>query len=148
MTDIATFSKPEEAHLLRMRLEAGGVAARIQDENMVQINWLYSDAIGGVRVQVSENDLPRALEILCDGGVEAVPEMMPGCPRCGSTNTAPDQIPRRLSFLSILVMGFPVLFGRRRLRCGNCNHAWNGKLKKAGRISPHLPSPPSLGAPQ
>jgi len=72
MTDIATFSKPEEAHLLRMRLEAGGVAARIQDENMVQINWLYSDAIGGARVQVSENDLPRALEILCDAGLPAV----------------------------------------------------------------------------
>ena len=30
-----TFSKPEEAHLLRMRLEAGGVRAFIQDENLV-----------------------------------------------------------------------------------------------------------------
>jgi hypothetical protein len=132
MIDIATFSKPEEAHLLRMRLEAGGVAARIQDENMVQVNWLYSDAIGGVRVQVSEDDLPRALDILRDGGVEIVPDMRPACTRCGSANTAPDQLPRRLSFLSILLVGFPVLFGRRRLRCGSCNHVWNGKLKNAG----------------
>jgi hypothetical protein len=132
MIDIATFSKPEEAHLLRMRLEAGGVAARIQDENMVQINWLNSNAIGGVRVQVPEDDLSLALEILRDEGVAFEPETMPACPQCGSTDTSADELPRRLAFLSILLMGFPLLFGKRRLQCGNSNHVWNGKLKKAG----------------
>ena len=37
MLTVATFSKPEEAHMLRLRLEAGGVPAFIQDENMVQM---------------------------------------------------------------------------------------------------------------
>ena len=44
MTTIATFNKPEEAHLLRMRLEAGGIAAFLQDENLVQIDWLLANA--------------------------------------------------------------------------------------------------------
>jgi hypothetical protein len=38
MITVATFSKPEEAHLLRMRLEAGGVTAFVQDEYMVQMD--------------------------------------------------------------------------------------------------------------
>ncbi len=63
MITIARFSKPEEAHLLRLRLEAGGVSAYIQDENMVQMDWLYSNAIGGVRVQISEDDIEDAHEI-------------------------------------------------------------------------------------
>lgn len=64
MITIASFSKPEEAHLLRLRLEAGGVAAYVQDENVIQTYWLYSNAIGGVRVQISEDDLEAAREIL------------------------------------------------------------------------------------
>ena len=64
MTTIATFNKPEEAHLLRMRLEAGGIAAFIQDENIVQIDWLLANAIGGVRVQVADEDVAAAHELL------------------------------------------------------------------------------------
>src|SRR4051812_30815466 len=54
MTTIAQFSKAEDAHLLRLRLEAGGVAAYIQDENTSQADWLLSDAIGGVKVEVDD----------------------------------------------------------------------------------------------
>lgn len=64
MITVATFSKPGDAHLLRLRLGAGGVDAYVQDENMVQMNWLYSNAIGGVRVQIDETDLEAAREIV------------------------------------------------------------------------------------
>jgi len=96
------------------------------------ITWLNSNAIGGVRVQVPEDDLPLALEILRDEGVAFELETMPACPQCGSSAMAPYELPRRLAFLSILLVGFPLLFGKRRLRCGNCNPVWNGKLQKAG----------------
>lgn len=64
MTTIATFNKPEEAHLLRMRLESAGIPAYIQDENTVQIDWLLANAIGGVRVQIAEEDVEAAREYL------------------------------------------------------------------------------------
>jgi len=32
MLTVATFSKPEEAHMLRLRLEAGGVPAGVRPE--------------------------------------------------------------------------------------------------------------------
>lgn len=124
MRTIATFSKPEEAHLLRLRLEAGGVAAFLQDENLVQMNWLYSNVIGGVRVQIAEEDVDRAREILAEPPVDPTPLEMPPCPKCHSTATAPDELPRRLSFLTLLLAGFPFLYSTTRWRCSACNHAW------------------------
>ncbi len=72
METIATFLKPEDAHLLRMRLEAVGIPAFVQDENLIQIDWLLSNAVGGVRVQVSDEDVTEALALLsADHGVNS-----------------------------------------------------------------------------
>ncbi len=68
MVTIARFSKPEDAHLLRLRLGAAGIDAYVLDENLIQIDWLFSNAIGGVRVQVAERDLELAGEVLADPG--------------------------------------------------------------------------------
>jgi predicted nucleic acid-binding protein len=48
MATVSTFSKPEEAHLLRSRLEAAGIPAFVRDELTIQMNWLYSMAAGPV----------------------------------------------------------------------------------------------------
>lgn len=133
MVTIATFSKPEEAHMLRLRLEAGGVPAYIQDENMVQTDWLLSNAIGGVRVQVGDDDVEEAKAILQDPGCERESTGMPPCPKCRSTNTAPDTLPRRLSFLSLLVAGFPFLFSRTRWRCAECSSVWDERNRESTR---------------
>ena len=62
MTTIATFNKPEDAHLLRLRLEAGGIAAFLQDENATQVQWSF--LTGGVRVQVADEDMAAVRELL------------------------------------------------------------------------------------
>ncbi len=66
MKTIATFTDPMGAHLLIARLEGSGVRAYIRDENMVAVDWLYANAIGGVKVDVADEDLERALELLAD----------------------------------------------------------------------------------
>ena len=63
MVTVATFTKPEEAHLLRMRLEAGGIPAYLRDENTIQWEWA-SNAFGGVRVDVAAEDAEAAKTIL------------------------------------------------------------------------------------
>ena len=60
MTTIATFNKPEEAHLFRLRLEAGGIEAFLVDENVTQMEWSFFT--GGVRVQVADEDLEAVRE--------------------------------------------------------------------------------------
>ena len=136
MITVATFSKPEDAHLLRLRLEAGGVPAYVQDENMVLLNWFYSNAIGGVRVQIGEEDIEEAKEILAEAPVVADDPTMPRCPKCGSSRLMPDEYPRRIAFLSMLLAGFPFLFYKRRWICKDCRNKWNEANTNADHGSP------------
>jgi hypothetical protein len=64
MRTLASFSQPVEAHLLRLRLENEGITAYLRDEHLVTFDWLYSNAVGGVKVDVADEDYERALEVL------------------------------------------------------------------------------------
>jgi hypothetical protein len=124
MITVATFSRPEQAHLLRMRLEAAGIRAFVQDENMVQMNWFYSNAIGGVRVQVAEEDLALAEEILRDEGIACEKPPPVFCPFCASLQVERDQIRKKFTYLLLLfyvVLPFP----RHRFKCRECGKSWD-----------------------
>lgn len=64
MKTLAAFNKPIDARLLIARLEGSGIAAYPRDENMVTLDWLASNAIGGVKVDVADEDYDRAMEIM------------------------------------------------------------------------------------
>jgi hypothetical protein len=64
MKTIATFWKPEEAHLLKLRLSQQGIEAYIQDENITQLHPWRVIVIGGVRVQVADPDVEAAKTVL------------------------------------------------------------------------------------
>ena len=129
MITIGSFSKAEDAHLMRMRLEAGGVQAFIQDENMAQMAWTYSNAIGGVRVQIAEEDVEDAKEILREKYISDAEPNMAECPKCGSRDSAPDELPRRIAYLTLLIFGFPFLFSKSRWKCNTCKHTWDERKK-------------------
>jgi hypothetical protein len=57
-----------ELAVLRQELEHAGIESFLKDELTVQVNPFLSNAIGGVKLQVRERDLPRTLEILKEGG--------------------------------------------------------------------------------
>jgi hypothetical protein len=80
MKTVATYWKPEEAHLLRLRLCAAGIPAFLQDEHSAQIHPLRAAALGGVRVQVPEADFNAAVKLVSEITAEAVQEQMPGDP--------------------------------------------------------------------
>jgi hypothetical protein len=53
-----------DAYLLRARLEGSGITAYVRDENLITLDWLYSNAVGGVKVDVMGEDYESALELL------------------------------------------------------------------------------------
>jgi hypothetical protein len=53
-----------EAQLARGLLESSGIECFLADDNLVGINWLLSNAVGNVKLQVREADAEAALEIL------------------------------------------------------------------------------------
>ena len=63
MKVVAAFSKVEEAYVLRSHLEGSGIAAYVNDEHIVQQDWFLSNAVGGVKVEVAEEDYADAREI-------------------------------------------------------------------------------------
>ena len=64
MVTISRYTLPEEAHVVRCFLEGHGVEAWVFDEYAVQWYWLISNAVGGVRLVVREEDRDTALELL------------------------------------------------------------------------------------
>lgn len=111
--------------MFRTRLEAAGIPAYVQDEHFIQMDWLYSKAIGGVRVQIADDDFDEEREFLAADSPQPAPDAENVvCPACGSQHTAPDELPRRIAFLSLLVIQFPLLFTRRRWRCASCHYVF------------------------
>ncbi len=64
MITIATFDTLPDAYIALGRLQAEGIDCRLADEHLVQMDWLYSIAVGGIKLQVREQDAERALQIL------------------------------------------------------------------------------------
>ena len=60
MITIATFPTPEDAHLFRAFLESRGIAGFLLNENITQLFWIYSNAVGGVRIEVADDDEEEA----------------------------------------------------------------------------------------
>lgn len=64
LVTIARFSLPLEAHIAKSKLEANAIPAYVANEHTINMNWLYSDAMGGVQLQVEHEDAAQALVIL------------------------------------------------------------------------------------
>jgi hypothetical protein len=64
LVTIRRFSLPWQADLACATLEAKGIPAFVLDANTVAMNWLWSNAIGGVQLQVPESCVEEAIEAL------------------------------------------------------------------------------------
>ena len=61
---IATFSYPSELTVVKSKLESEGITCFVKDELTVQTYGLYSNAIGGIKLQVLQQDAEKALTLL------------------------------------------------------------------------------------
>jgi hypothetical protein len=68
LVTVLRVSYPHELWIIRGKLESEGIQCFTKDELTVQAYSLYSNAIGGVKLQVFEKDENKALEILTELG--------------------------------------------------------------------------------
>jgi Putative prokaryotic signal transducing protein len=128
---VASFSQPFEAHLARTRLEAEGIACVVSDEYLVRVDWLLSNAIGGVKLMVPAGEAAHAREalrprphlvVVAQAGTPADGEMI--CPRCRSYDVYYSHYSRRIAGVFILLLGFLVPWRDRRWTCTQCGYEW------------------------
>ena len=65
---VISFTYPQEAYLAKAKLESEGIEVTIKDDLTAQVNNFYSNAIGGVKVQVKETDVEQAMQALLEAG--------------------------------------------------------------------------------
>lgn len=64
-----SFTYPHEAHIAQAKLQSENIETRVRDELTVQVHNFYSNAIGGVKLEVQARDYTRAVELLKESGI-------------------------------------------------------------------------------
>lgn len=64
METVATFDNIVDAHIALGRLQAENLPAFLNDQHLVQTDWLYSIAVGGIKLQVEPQYAEQARRIL------------------------------------------------------------------------------------
>src|ERR1700685_2488162 len=61
---VRQFLTVQEAVMAKSILDSAGIESILADENVISMNWLWSNALGGVKLQVRETDVAVASELL------------------------------------------------------------------------------------
>ena len=137
---LITFTYPHEAHVVLGYLESEGLTVVIKDELMAQINNFYSNAIGGVKILIPEDEYEQGIEALKKGGflrsgdpaekkkieivkIDGVADK-DHCPFCTSDNVAKNHEPNLATIIIYFLFGafFPVM--RDSYKCFDCGKEW------------------------
>jgi len=118
-----------EAMTDRMILEAAGIDCFLYDENMVRLDWLWSNLLGGLKLVVRQSDAEDAENVLSgtanekfdvDGVGEYEQEL---CPKCASKDVSCDELLKRIAGAGLL-LGLPIAIHQKGWNCHNCGHIW------------------------
>lgn len=64
LATVRSYRDPVSAHVARAMLDEAGIPSFVWDEHLINVQWLYSTALGGAKLEVACRDLERAAAIL------------------------------------------------------------------------------------
>jgi hypothetical protein len=82
--EVRSYDNYLPANIMLQRLEEEGIKVYLQDEHTVTIDPILSNAIGGVKLMVFQDQLERAVELI--NGFEKQYRESITCVHCGSHN--------------------------------------------------------------
>lgn len=119
-----------DAQVAKSLLSSAGIDSFLADENLVRIDWLWSNMLGGAKLFVREKDAEAAKKLLEQGPPEAFEVTgigeyrQPRCPRCNSLDVSLDSLDRRIAHPGLLV-GLPIPLTHRGGKCHACGNEWD-----------------------
>lgn len=118
------------ASIAQSILDSAGIEAFLSDDNLIRMDWLWSNAVGGIKLLVREEDAEAARKLL----EQAVPEgfeveglgeyQQPRCPECGAMDVFFEEIDKKIAY-PLLYVCLPVAVTRKGWSCHSCGHIWN-----------------------
>ncbi len=126
LVTIARFASVADADLAKTILATSGIEAALAD---LHSRLLAPHAVRYVRLQVMEPDAKRAIKILQQSSdrhplLKDNIARLPQCPNCGLYDVSYGPLSRSTAIVSWLLLGFPLLFVKKRWRCSACGHQW------------------------
>ncbi|MEO8517316.1 MAG: DUF2007 domain-containing protein [Flavobacterium sp.] len=124
---IATFQYSSEAVIFKGKLESEGIEVFMRDNNTVDSNPIYSNAVGGVKLFVMNKDLLKATHILSgisQYSLDANNELIQ-CPRCGEKQvdmvTSITDVKSFLSFIFTMLIALLPFHAKHKYKCDSCH---------------------------
>jgi len=122
----------------RMVLEGAGIQCYLFDENIVRLDWLWSNLLGGVKLVVRKKDVEESERLLR----QSVPEVFdlegegqyeqPKCPKCGSMNVSFEGLMKRVAGAG-LFLGLPITVKMKGWNCNSCEYQWGVETQRKDR---------------
>jgi len=141
LVTVATYSSTIQAEIGRAKLTAHGIRGFVADEHLGTMNPQYIAAAGGIRLQVKRPDAEAAQTILSEPE-EDEDELIddsddgPACPACGKRYVYYAWPPEVL-FLSLVLLGLPLLFLKKPWHCRSCDHRFHQEPEPPGKEHPY-----------
>lgn len=120
-----------EAMIAKSMLDSAGIESFLSDENLVRLDWFYSNLVGGIKLMVREEDAEAARKLL----EESIPEKFdvagvgeyaqPQCPKCKSLDVSFDGLNKQIAYAGLLFLGLPIPVNRKGGKCHTCGHEWD-----------------------
>ena len=123
-----------EALIAQNKLHAEGFDCFLADDEMIRLNWFWSNCLGGVRLCLREGEADAALAVLA----EEIPTsftaeevngdyQQPTCPNCGSLDVHFETMNRGIALVALQFLGLPVPIPMNSWKCEDCGQRWKGE---------------------
>jgi hypothetical protein len=119
-----------DALLSKSILDSAGIESFLADENLIRIDWFYSNLVGGIKLFVRDEDAETASKLLAQEtpgkfDVDGVGEyQQPRCPRCQSLDVAFDELNKRIAYGGMLFASLPISITSDHWKCHSCGYEW------------------------
>ncbi|TDE31372.1 DUF2007 domain-containing protein [Flavobacterium ranwuense] len=128
---IRRYQYSSEAIIFKGKLESEGIEVFIRDNNTVDTNPLYSNAIGGVKLFVKNENFAEANEILSQVSEYSLNEknQLIKCPKCGIEQinmvTSINDLKSFFSFIFSLLFVIIPFYSKHKYKCNKCKFEFN-----------------------
>jgi hypothetical protein len=125
---IRRFRDLPEAQIAKSILDSAGIESFLGEENIVRLDWFYSNLVSGLKLLVRAEDAEAASKLL----EQDVPESFdfeglgeykqPRCPRCQSLDVAFDGLDKHVTYALLLLLPIPIT--NKGWKCHSCGNVW------------------------